>query len=480
MRFTLSGMTFCTDAPAGVRAVTTTLYEPSASSAPSSSTVCWPPPVHTRSSSVVATPPIESVTCTVTFADAEIRYVSVVASAWPSAFGLIASGSAARASIASGAAPPPARNVPTAGRALPAETVQPYEPAGNPAESHVQSTAVPVPVPRATSVRTGALDRDGPGLRLGQTCADSDRGARNARPRIEDLRSTDAARSRCDRAEPPVEDVAGAGGESRISVPRDPVQQHGDAARVAVTAAGDEREKRGRVDVGEVEPPGDDLGDRLLRRDGRSDVLVGAEKSDADRAGVEAHRVRADDVAVDASETTLVDRPEPVDEKVVADVVPAVSPDVEELDPLHDRGGLAPRVAVLPGRVMHDGEADVGGVARRAAPDLLVGSPRRAWDDRRRDGCRRRSQRDARLRAPDEMRPEPRHVSRSRGPGCDPTRRPTTGSRDASPSCAAPWSARPARPRLRAQRHATHSSGPPGSAFGTARSRSRATGRRQA
>ena len=113
--------------------------------------MCSPAPVHTRSTTVATTPPIASVTSIVTFAEAESRYVSVVASACPSPFGLIASGSAARASIASGAAPPPARSVPEAGRAAPAEIVHVYEPAGAPAESHVQSTAVPVPPPRATS-----------------------------------------------------------------------------------------------------------------------------------------------------------------------------------------------------------------------------------------------------------------------------------------------------------------------------------------
>ncbi len=41
--------------------------------------------------------------------------------------------------------------MPVAGRAAPAAIVHRYEPAGTPAESQVQSTAVPVPEPRATS-----------------------------------------------------------------------------------------------------------------------------------------------------------------------------------------------------------------------------------------------------------------------------------------------------------------------------------------
>src|SRR4029079_1838177 len=60
-------------------------------------------------------------------------------------------GSAATVSITSGAAPPPARSTPVAGRALLAATVHLYAPAGVPPDSHVQSTSAPVPVPRATS-----------------------------------------------------------------------------------------------------------------------------------------------------------------------------------------------------------------------------------------------------------------------------------------------------------------------------------------
>src|SRR5262245_2984029 len=46
--------------------------------------------------------------------------------------------------------PPPARSVPDAGRAAPAVIVHLYEPAGEPAESQVQSAAAPFPVPCAT------------------------------------------------------------------------------------------------------------------------------------------------------------------------------------------------------------------------------------------------------------------------------------------------------------------------------------------
>ena len=213
-----------------------------------------------------------SVTSIVTFADAEIRYVSVVESACPSPFGLIASGSVASASMASGAVPPPALNVPTAGRAEPAEIVQPYAPRGNPAESHVQSTAVPEPVPRAISVPVEPAIATAQLWDWDETRPDAKGGARNRRSWVEDLRAPEGSRSRRDRAEPSVEDVARAGGESGIAVPGDAVQQDGDAARVAVAATGDEGEERRRVDVREVEPPGDESRDRFLRsrRTGRT------------------------------------------------------------------------------------------------------------------------------------------------------------------------------------------------------------------
>ena len=71
------------------------------------------------------------------------------------------------------------------------------------------------------------------------------------------------------------------------------------------------------------------------------------------------------DVPVDSAEPALVDRPEAVDEKVVTDVVPPVPLDVEQLDPLHDGRGLGTRVAVPAGRVVDDGESEVGRVRGR-------------------------------------------------------------------------------------------------------------------
>ncbi len=204
----------------------------------------------------------------------------------------------------------------------------------------------------------------------------ADRRAARLGLRLEDLQPSDVASGRRDRAEARIQRVAGALGEARVAVAGDRAQENRDPALVALAAARDVREEGRRIDVGEIEPPGDESSDGVLGRGRRGRVAVRPEERDAHGPGVEAQRVRADHVPVDSSEAALVDRAEAVDEKVVADVVPAVSLHVEELDPLHDRGRLRPRVVVPAGRVVHDREAHVGGVARRPAPDRLVRSPR--------------------------------------------------------------------------------------------------------
>ena len=110
-------------------------------------------------------------------------------------------------------------------------------------------------------------------------------------------------------------------------------------------------------------------------------MLERADHGDADRAGVEAARIRADHVLVDAAVAALVDGAVAVDEEVVADVVPAVRLDVVDLDPAHDRGRLRGRVVVRARRVVHDREADRRRVRRgplrridSSAPQALRGT----------------------------------------------------------------------------------------------------------
>ena len=125
----------------------------------------------------------------------------------------------------------------------------------------------------------------------------------------------------------------------------------------------------------EIEPPRDEPRDRVLCCRRRLGVAICPEERDSDGARVEPQCVRAHDVPIDAAEAALVDRPEAVDEKVVADVVPAVPLHVEELNPLDDRGGLGAGVVVAAGRVVDDRESHSRRVGRRAAPDRLVGAP---------------------------------------------------------------------------------------------------------
>ena len=81
---------------------------------------------------------------------------------------------------------------------------------------------------------------------------------------------------------------------------------------------------------------------------------VRAEHRDADRAAVEAERMRADDVPVDPAVAALVHGAEAVDEEVVADVVPTVALHVVQLDPADDRRRFDARVVVRSRRVVDD------------------------------------------------------------------------------------------------------------------------------
>ena len=170
-------------------------------------------------------------------------------------------------------------------------------------------------------------------------------------------------------------------------------------------------EEARRVDVRQVEAPGQETGDRLLCGLRRLGVSVGAEQRDTHRARVESSRVGSDYVAVGPAEPALVHSAESVDEKVVADVVPAVPLDVEQLDALDDRCCLGPRVVVTSGGVMHDRKPNLGGVCRRSAANRLIRSPREPWNHRGRVGSGRKPVRHPRLGAPDEMRANSRYTA---------------------------------------------------------------------
>ena len=184
-------------------------------------------------------------------------------------------------------------------------------------------------------------------------------------------------------------------------------------------------------------------------------------KRDPHRARVEPERVRSDHVAVDASVAALVDRPEAIDEEVVADVVPAVRlargragsrarsrrpvPACSRCDP--PCGGRS--------RTSPSGAYD-----RRATTDRLVRPPLRARDDRRDDRRGGDPQRHARRRAPDEMGPDGRDVTAGSAPRSGRRRRPTMGCRAASLlDVGARATRRPGRRRPPAPPDATRSNG---------------------
>ena len=108
------------------------------------------------------------------------------------------------------------------------------------------------------------------------------------------------------------------------------------------------------------------LGDRLGG--------VVADRGDRGRLGVEALRVGADDRELEAAGAALVDRAVAVDERVVADVVPAVRVDMEAADPEDDARRLLRRVVVRVDGVVDDGGAD----GRRTRPARAAGSRRPA------------------------------------------------------------------------------------------------------
>ena len=148
---------------------------------------------------------------------------------------------------------------------------------------------------------------------------------------------------------------------------------------------------RERIDVGDVEPPGDQVRQRPLRSLRKRGVTEVPDHRDADRPGVESLGMRADHVALHAAVPPLEDLPVAVDEEVVADILPAVAPHVVQLDAANDGRRLLGRVVVRAGCVVDDRHAQSRGVGGRPALDPLVRLPAKPRDDRRRAGERNRA-----------------------------------------------------------------------------------------
>ena len=235
-----------------------------------------------------------------------------------------------------------------------------------------------------------------------------------------------------DAREQVVERRARAVREAGVAVAGDGAEEDGQPRREARVAAGDERLGRRRVDMREIEPPGEQLRERRagVRRHRQRAVL--AEHRHADGAGVESLRVRADDVLVDAAVTALVDGAEAIDEEVVADVVPAVALHVVELDRPHERRCLRGRVPVRAGRVVDEREPQRARVGGSCATNLLVRVPALPWHDRGRTGALQPSARGRRCPGSRRTRPAAGGRCRAGGTRSGPRGRPTRGCRAAS------------------------------------------------
>ena len=142
-----------------------------------------------------------------------------------------------------------------------------------------------------------------------------------------------------------------AGREVDVSVADYAWQCHGHAFGVDVWGAGGESARLGRVGAVEEQPPGQQRHDRIDRGLGWASRPEVAQHRNAHRAGVEAVGVRADhgDLGKVAARPGP---PEPVDEKVVADVIPAVGVDVVGLDRPDHRRHVLSAVAVGVHRVV--------------------------------------------------------------------------------------------------------------------------------
>ena len=235
-----------------------------------------------------------------------------------------------------------------------------------------------------------------------------------------------------------------------------------------------------RVDVGDVEAPRQQADERVQRRSGDPRRRVVADHGNTGGAGVEPLRVRADHVALDPAGTAFEDLAVLVDEEVVADVVPAVSADVVQLDPAHDRGGLAPGVGVRAGRVMDDRERRRERAYRGAPRVISSFAPHaRRGTIRGVAGHGRRPERRPLDRAPHVPGAQPAHIARPRGRPRGRTRRPSRGCRAAS-RCGSSSPGCPGRagPRPREPPAATSSSDRRRHACGRAPCRSPASGSR--
>ena len=164
-----------------------------------------------------------------------------------------------------------------------------------------------------------------------------------------------------------------------VAMAADDPEGRAPARRVAVVAAGDQGRAAERIDVSDVEAPGDELRERLAGRGRQSLGVAVADHGDPHGSGVEPARLRPDHRLVDPAGAPLEDPPEGIDEEVVADVLPAVRAHVVGVDRADDRGHVVGRVAVRRVGVVHEDHlrrVRVARVPRAAASRLPPARPR--------------------------------------------------------------------------------------------------------
>ena len=277
---------------------------------------------------------------------------------------------------------------------------------------------VPRPGDRGAATRAAAdggpaevTHRHGPATRPRELRGEGDRPAERPFDHgAVELRQPGRRHVRGDRGQLGVEPRPRARREACIAVARDRPQLDRLPRPVLRIAAGHPADGAERVDVRNVEPPREQRDERLPLRGGDAAGVVVADQGNADRPGVEPLGLRTDHVPVDPAGAPFEDLAVPVDEKVVADVVPVVPAHVVQLDPAHDRRRSGRAVRVRAGRVVDDRERDGPGIARRRALDRLVGAPLRARHDLRRPGHRDAPDRGVRDRGPDVPGAEAPHV----------------------------------------------------------------------
>ena len=140
-------------------------------------------------------------------------------------------------------------------------------------------------------------------------------------------------------------------------------------------AGSDIRRLPQRIDVADVQPPGEERDEGSARLGRQRRPLEVPEQRDPARAGVEAARVRSHDVSLDTADPPFERLSERVDDEVVADVVPAVRLDVVELDRTDERRRVVGCGRGLSGRVVDDRKEKPVGVVRIGPNDRLVCTP---------------------------------------------------------------------------------------------------------